>query len=443
MELHFRGVEGTLPDALASIKYYDELMARNLLLMVVQLGQTTHGARALGETFADFFALGLEAMATWVQEVVQNYFIEDWYDWNFGETSDVPLLKFDVIEDPQLPATDLVAMANAGLVTIDEELKAWLRERYRMPAPDPATAEAPQLPAVPPGTDPALPQGTPGGQPSGQPAVTAGRAVRLQVSHRKIGGQVYAAATQEFRRNMYEHEIQAAFDPIALDQSYQHRLADIMTAYTQGVRPAQIDALVAAVEKAATPEQLAALAAPVLGAAEIEKVLKEAAQDGMDMALNEAFSQLGQQREERGDYGSRLIQQRSEAMATLFANSLSQSAATKALQMSHDGKGGSVVAARVREHLSTLKESWLHDHMGGAVNAAQNQGRDAVFGLNRPSAIYASELLDVNTCAPCRSVDGKQYASVADADADYPTGGYHACSGGPRCRGTKVAVWDV
>lgn len=53
---------------------------------------------------------------------------------------------------------------------------------------------------------------------------------------------------------------------------------------------------------------------------------------------------------------------------------------------------------------------------------------------------HSSELLDRSTCSPCADVDGKEYASWADALADYPLGQYRLCEGGTRCRGTLVMV---
>lgn len=68
---------------------------------------------------------------------------------------------------------------------------------------------------------------------------------------------------------------------------------------------------------------------------------------------------------------------------------------------------------------------------------------DVPEGLT-PSEVYASELLDSNTCQPCSYVDGRDYPDLEHALADYPgNGGYHACEGRDRCRGTLVIVWDT
>jgi hypothetical protein len=65
----------------------------------------------------------------------------------------------------------------------------------------------------------------------------------------------------------------------------------------------------------------------------------------------------------------------------------------------------------------------------------------AAAGDPPAAQIYASELLDGNTCAPCSLVDGTTYPDLDTARLDYPTGIYVDCEGGDRCRGTLVFVW--
>lgn len=68
----------------------------------------------------------------------------------------------------------------------------------------------------------------------------------------------------------------------------------------------------------------------------------------------------------------------------------------------------------------------------------------ASTGDRQPAEIYASELLDGNTCEPCARVDERQYDTLDEALEDYPGfGGYVGCLGGARCRGTVVVVWDA
>ncbi|RKR29798.1 hypothetical protein [Arthrobacter oryzae] len=61
------------------------------------------------------------------------------------------------------------------------------------------------------------------------------------------------------------------------------------------------------------------------------------------------------------------------------------------------------------------------------------------------SEIWASELIDGDTCKNCASHDGHEYTSMADARADYPEGeypasGYKHCTSDSGCRGTLMMI---
>lgn len=77
-----------------------------------------------------------------------------------------------------------------------------------------------------------------------------------------------------------------------------------------------------------------------------------------------------------------------------------------------------------------------------AVHNAHGKGRyEAAAELN-PTEIFGTEIMDGNTCAACKAVDGKQYSTLEEALAAYPNGGYGECLGGLRCRGTLVFMYD-
>lgn len=86
----------------------------------------------------------------------------------------------------------------------------------------------------------------------------------------------------------------------------------------------------------------------------------------------------------------------------------------------------------------------LDDYARTAAQGADGLGRQAgAAAIDARPRIYASELLDGATCGPCSMVDGAEYETLERAMADYPTGTYRACEGGPRCRGTLVFVWPT
>jgi hypothetical protein len=97
--------------------------------------------------------------------------------------------------------------------------------------------------------------------------------------------------------------------------------------------------------------------------------------------------------------------------------------------------------ADVEAALKAIPLDGAEDLAKQAINTAHGQGRHETIAPLQPTEIYASELLDGETCDACEKVDGKEYDTMADALIEYETGGYGACKGGSRCRGTLVSVY--
>jgi hypothetical protein len=82
--LRLVGVEGSQPDTVGFIKLMNEEMARAFFEMFMQLGQTTSGSRALGQTFVDYHKLSIEYVASWFANIFNEHVIEDDVEWNDG-----------------------------------------------------------------------------------------------------------------------------------------------------------------------------------------------------------------------------------------------------------------------------------------------------------------------------------------------------------------------
>ena len=124
-----RGLQSSVID---SVRYHDEAMARKFMLMVMQLGQTRTGSRALGTTFVDFWAAGMEAIAWWFADTFNEHVIEDDVDWNWGEdVGQVPILVFNF--DPELVTDDLVKLISSGAIIADNDLEAEIRKEMHLP----------------------------------------------------------------------------------------------------------------------------------------------------------------------------------------------------------------------------------------------------------------------------------------------------------------------
>jgi len=106
-KLTLAGTQGALPDTIGSIRFQNEEMARSMLMMFMQLGQTQTGSRALGQTFVDWFSLQQEMIAEWVMDIANEEIIGDWWSWNVEPDPErVPMLAYKKLDDGQAQLDD-------------------------------------------------------------------------------------------------------------------------------------------------------------------------------------------------------------------------------------------------------------------------------------------------------------------------------------------------
>jgi hypothetical protein len=132
-KLRLMGVEGTQPDAIKSVNYHDESMARSFLAMFIQLGQTKTGSRALGQSFSEMMTISLQAVADWFTHYFNRIVIRRDVRWNFGPDTRQPKLVYESFDDPNLAVADIVSLIDAGAIRIDKDLLTWVRKKYRLP----------------------------------------------------------------------------------------------------------------------------------------------------------------------------------------------------------------------------------------------------------------------------------------------------------------------
>lgn len=153
-------------------------------------------------------------------------------------------------------------------------------------------------------------------------------------------------------------------------------------------------------------------------------VVAEAANQGADITAPEAPAR------DR-------VEQHADAVARIIANGYASGAAKTALQLA--GAGPADVRAEVERHLTELGESangLVGENIGALLSAAQFAGRLAVLEEHPASEYRATEVLDRNTCQPCRDTDQVRFPTLRAALAVYPLSGQHrSCEGRTRCRG--------
>lgn len=143
-KLRLVGVEGSLPDTIASVRYHDEQIARRFLAMFLQLGTTASGSRALGDSFVDFFALAQESLADWFETIFNQHVVERMVDWNWGESEPAPKLIHVAQEGTAYSVDELERLVSAGLLIVDDELRAFIRSRGDLPEAETAAEPSAQ-----------------------------------------------------------------------------------------------------------------------------------------------------------------------------------------------------------------------------------------------------------------------------------------------------------
>jgi len=430
MDVEIKGIGrtggGQLPDTIASIQYHDQQMARAFAQMFAELGQTPNGSRALGAELGDHFELTQDTIGGWILSTVNAHVVEDWVDWNYGESEPAPAVAYDRDEGGELAIADLVSMVGKGLVVVDGELQEYLRERYSLPA----VSDQPGLVTVP-----SLPLG------AVPPVAAAKHADR----------NVFAAARAAldtpttFRRDLLPHEAASGADFAGIDAAYRTQLEQLLATW-EDVSQAEIDDLVGQVKAAGSLEQLAGVQASAAGGEILAGAMRTVAATGAAQAAAEARSQGVDLPDPDLTSVNTVMGARAAATDVLLARSISEAGGREALRQAGGSLSNDEVAAGVRTHLEGLSSSYLADRLGGAVQTAQNYGRAQAMAAAEAAAsggatYYASELLDAATCDPCAEIDGQQFESWDDMNANYGTSGFVLCEGGDRCRGTAVALY--
>lgn len=458
--------------AIQSINRHDEAMARAFLMMFIQLGQTQHGSRALGDSFVDFADVFRQSIAAWFADVFNEHVIEDWVDWNYGpQVQLVPRVVFqteaqqgaqpegDLFDGAKVDPATQAALRGAPAWKVgqlraqyDREQRAFMRRTQRLlPALLEATAEE----IVDPVTGDVI--ATREQVVEAQLAelgdvdardeevhdrLLAAIATSSRASRRAARASAVGVPARTLRRAPSDVEAAAKTDFAQLDREWDTQTTTLVQQW-QAVRAQQVAQLQQAITDAEGElATLATLAATPAGGTLIESALKTMAQLGAAQAVAEASRQGATATVPSLTHLDAELEARAAALEQLLAQSISQAASTKAVQLTGGALEPAAVSTQVGDYLAGLSDAYLRDQLGGALSAAQNAGRLAAMDHNQATRFYASELLDTNTCEPCEEIDGTEYATAEAAAVDYPAGGYRDCQGGPRCRGTVVAIYD-
>jgi hypothetical protein len=270
----------------------------------------------------------------------------------------------------------------------------------------------------------------------------------VELLERPKAGKTVRAPSAMARTTNRTSRIVNEVDLSEVQRQFEQRLDDLLQQWTD-ITAKQRAEILDQVRLAVTSDDLAALASLHVNTGEATQALTDAM---ADMALDAA---RGMSRE-AGRQGVRIDPVASDqslfaniaaATVVLLAQGLTNAAGRQALRQWSVSTSGDDVVGAVREHLESLSDAFLRDNLGGALTSAQNTGRLNTALSGPVASLYASEVMDRNTCPPCASVDGKWLGNTDDPDTParvaevYPNGGYRFCEGGVRCRGTVIGIW--
>lgn len=263
-----------------------------------------------------------------------------------------------------------------------------------------------------------------------------------------LGGALTAGA---YRRDPHEHEVFTDFAEHNRQwegsvQTASNRLQAVLTQWRADIRAQVASGM-------DTPEELAGLSLDSGPAVDIvDEAMHSLAQRAGDALVREALYQgvkvpewsLPDDAVTAAVGGRRLLGSVARMTADLLASNMVQSAKRLTLGLLTREQDPATLASEVDRTLQEGQESALRGPLGSAMSTAQTAGRQAVLQAAPPGEYYASEILDKNTCAPCRAVDGEQFGDLERAIKAYPVMGYKDCIGpryGNSCRGLIVARW--
>lgn len=403
--------------------------------MFAGLGQGgSSGNRALGETLADAFMDQQDAVAQLYTKGC-NRTIERVVRWNVGPGEQSPLLKLEKVDALELTIEALEALKRLGVTITEQDIEA-VRKRYGMaPTPDGVPAfvaptPAPKLALVPPGQD--------GGEGDDAP-VAASAPFRPQI----LAADGPGAPKRDTRRPLTARESAAGVDFAAMDEQRESSFTTLLAAWV-AIRQEQIDDVRAQIVAAdGDLQMLARLQPEARGAGEIVEAMLQLADDGVRAVIAEAAYQGVTLPEPVAQEMYDAVIAQATATAQLLADDIGLAASNAAVRFASPGLeplNPLDVAELVADELDERSLRYIEDQLFGMVTCGQAIGRfGALANAPEGTRLFATELLDANTCEFCEAIDETEFPTLAAAMRAYPTGGFIKCAGRRRCRGSVFA----
>lgn len=442
--IKYKGVEGTLPDILSSIRYMDESMTRSTLTQFLSLGAGSKtGSYALGESFIDFFQAAINTVVQWFTRTFNDHVIEDYVEWNYGDAEEyAPKLVAQRVDSAETSLTDIISMVDKKLIVMDDELEQFLRKQAGLPqaGSNPRTGTVPdEIPPVIPEDDDEDAADT-----DDKPNTPASAG---SVAARRSRDKAASAADEPasgLPREPKEHE--TAVDWAGIDKVWTESRDEMVSALTEA-RPGWIQQIQNQILEA--NGDLAALATMQV---EIDDSIRELLVEQLQIVMGKGIeSAVGEATQQGVTLQGALptvaeiteqLQAQAEAILVVMAQDFASSAARNAIRLTGEATAAGDVSEEVAELLAALTEAYPREQMAGLASTAMNEARFRVHEVasgHEAIDFYHSSLLDSDSCVECVAGDETVYETIAEARVDFPTGKYKKCLGRDQCRCTVIA----
>ena len=117
------------------VTHHNRMIAMSVLAQFLELGGGDTGSYSLSKDQSSFFTLGLRAVADNVASVINEQAIKELVDLNFGPKKYYPKLEFAEVGDIDFKETAeaLEKLANSGFVVVNDNVKKWAHDQYKLP----------------------------------------------------------------------------------------------------------------------------------------------------------------------------------------------------------------------------------------------------------------------------------------------------------------------
>lgn len=120
----------TAPDMQSAIDYCDQQITISFLAQFLNLGVSSFGSRALGNTFVDFFTNSLEGIGDYIASKLNQSLVQELVDMNYT-VKEYPKLVMSRIDSVDMD--NIAVLMDAGALTSTFETEQKLRKIFRLP----------------------------------------------------------------------------------------------------------------------------------------------------------------------------------------------------------------------------------------------------------------------------------------------------------------------